>query len=73
MGNAVKEDQSKITGKTPVNHRQLESQVQYELSNLGARNAQHEFEHVCRNVTRLRICSNILPATGPVSARGIRR
>lgn len=70
MGNAGKDDGCNATTRSPVNHRQLENQVQYELSNLGARNAQHDFEHLCRHVARLRICSNILPATGPVSAGG---
>ncbi len=37
---------------------------------LGARNAQHDFEHLCRHVARGRIAANVLPATGPVSARG---
>jgi hypothetical protein len=34
------------------------------------RNAQHEFEHLCRHLTRARICSNVLPASGPVGAGG---
>ena len=34
------------------------------------RNGQHEFESLCRQVARLRICSNVLPATGPVGAGG---
>lgn len=66
-------NKKKEKSEAPVelsNRRQLEHQVQYELSNLGARNAAHDFEHLCRHVARLRICSNILPATGPVSAGG---
>ena len=34
------------------------------------RNAHHDFEHMCRHIARHRICSNILPATGPVAAGG---
>jgi tetratricopeptide (TPR) repeat protein len=37
---------------------------------LAARNAHHDFEHVCRHVARGRLASNLLPATGPVSAGG---
>jgi hypothetical protein len=33
-------------------------------------NKHHEFEHLARQFARLRICENILPATGPVSAGG---
>lgn len=37
---------------------------------LAARNAHHDFEHVCRHVAHGRLASNLLPATGPVSAGG---
>ncbi len=37
---------------------------------MGSRNAHHEFEHLARHLARARIYSNILPATGPVSAGG---
>lgn len=49
---------------------QLASQIRFQLEQLSARNAHHEFEHLCRHLARARICSNILPATGPVSAYG---
>jgi hypothetical protein len=49
---------------------QLATQIRFQLDQLSARNAHHEFEHLCRHLARLRICSNILPATGPVSAGG---
>jgi hypothetical protein len=49
---------------------QLAAQIRFHLSELGARNAHHEFEHLCREYARRRIASNILPATGPVSAGG---
>lgn len=45
-------------------------QLRFQLEQLSARNAHHEFEHLCRHLTRKRICSNILPATGPVSVGG---
>ena len=44
--------------------------IAYALSQLSAHNAHHEFEHLCRHITRRRIASNIIPATGPVSAGG---
>ncbi len=44
--------------------------VGYALSELSSDNAHHEFEHLCRHIARRRICSNILPATGPVSGGG---
>ena len=49
---------------------QLAQQVRFGLEQLSARNAHHEFENLCRYYARARICSNILPATGPVSAGG---
>ena len=44
--------------------------IGYALSQLSAQNAHHEFEHLCRHITRRRIASNIIPSTGPVSAGG---
>ncbi len=49
---------------------QVTKQIHFHLDQLGSQNGHHEFEHLCRKVARLRICSNILPATGPVSAGG---
>lgn len=46
--------------------------IRYALSELSADNAHHDFEHLCRHLARRRICSNILPATGPVSGGGDR-
>lgn len=51
-------------------HKELEAQIRFQLSQLSALNAHHEFEHLCRNLARIRICSNILPATGPVTSGG---
>ena len=52
------------------NLTQVESQIRYELEQLSVKNAHHEFEHLCRHLTRARICSNVIPATGPVSGGG---
>ncbi len=52
------------------NIAELISQIRFQLYQLSARNAHHEFEHLCRHLARARICSNILPATGPVSSGG---
>ena len=49
---------------------EVEAQVRFALSQLPVRNAHHEFEHICRHLTEQFICSNVLPATGPVSAGG---
>lgn len=49
---------------------QVRQQIRFALDQLSARNRFHEFEHLCRDLARKRICSNILPATGPVQARG---
>ena len=49
---------------------QIISQIRFAIEQLSARNAHHEFEHMCRNIARQRICTNILPATGPVAAGG---
>jgi len=49
---------------------QVIAQIRFQLDQLSTRNAQHDFEHLCRHLTRARICANILPATGPVAAGG---
>jgi hypothetical protein len=49
---------------------QIRSQIRFGLGQLSARNGHHEFEHLCRDFARKRICANILPATGPVQAGG---
>ncbi len=55
------------THMTPV---QLANVIRFHLGELGVRNGHHEFEHLCRYLARARVYSNILPATGPVSAGG---
>ena len=49
---------------------EVEAQVRFALSQLPIQNAHHEFEHICRHLTQQFFCSNVLPATGPVSAGG---
>lgn len=49
---------------------QVAAQIRFQLEQLSTLNAHHDFEHLCRHLARERICSNILPATGPVSAFG---
>lgn len=46
------------------------AQIRFGLSQLAARNGQHEFEEMARFLARQTVCLNILPATGPVSAGG---
>ncbi|AMY20326.1 MULTISPECIES: hypothetical protein [Nocardiaceae] len=52
---------------TPVQMSQI---IRLALGTLSADNAHHSFEHMCRHVAKRRIASNVLPATGPVSAGG---
>ena len=58
------------TGGRMANPSEVEAQVRFALYQLPAQNAHHDFEHICRYLTQQFICSNILPATGPVSAGG---
>ena len=48
----------------------VRTQIRFFLAQLPARNEHHAFEALCQEVARARICSNILPATGPVSSGG---
>lgn len=59
-----------MSAEVGLNPVKLTAIIRYHLSELGARNAHHEFEHLARHVARARIASNILPATGPVSSGG---
>jgi len=61
-----------VTARTGINPAELSSIIRFHLSELNARNAHHEFEHLARHVARARIASNIVPATGPVSSGGDR-
>ena len=49
---------------------QLTAQIRFALADLSTRNGHHAFEELCRHFARQRISSNVLPATGPVSAGG---
>jgi hypothetical protein len=49
---------------------QLKGYVRFQLSQLSARNAHHEFENLAFEVARVRVVPNLLPATGPVQAGG---
>lgn len=49
---------------------QVVGQIRFALDQLSSRNGHHEFEHLCRHYAKARVCSNILPATGPVSSGG---
>jgi len=51
-------------------HKKLQQFIKNQLNSLKIENNHHSFEHICRHIARLRICSNILPATGPVGAGG---
>ncbi|MFG3055519.1 hypothetical protein ACGFZP_31880 [Kitasatospora sp. NPDC048239] len=49
---------------------ELQQRIRFALSVLGECNGHHEFEALCLGLARRRITSNLLPATGPVSAGG---
>jgi hypothetical protein len=49
---------------------QLSRAIRFALSNLSSQNAHHDFEHLCRQIAKRRIASNVIPATGPVAAGG---
>ena len=53
-----------------ANLDQVIAQIRFQLEQLNPKNQHHDFEHLCRHLARARVCSNILPATGPVSAGG---
>lgn len=52
---------------TPLQTAQM---IRLALGSLAAANEHHSFEHLCRQVAKRRIASNVLPATGPVPAGG---
>jgi hypothetical protein len=56
--------------KDSPKRRALIAHIRFQLDQLTAQNAQHEFEHICRHFARERISRDLLPATGPVSAGG---
>ena len=54
-------------GQTPV---EAERYIRFQLEHLTARNEHHTFEEICYRIAKRRLSSNLLPATGPVSAGG---
>lgn len=61
-------DAGRATGPSAV--PAAENYIQWRLSDMATRNEHHLFETVATRVARRRISSNILIATGPVSAGG---
>jgi hypothetical protein len=53
-----------------ANPEELSRYIRFQLAQLRARNGHHEFEHIARHFSRLRISERIIPATGPVGAGG---
>lgn len=53
-----------------ANPAQAAQLIRIALGTVGADNEHHSFEHLCRQVAKRRIASNVVPATGPVSAGG---
>lgn len=49
---------------------EIRGQIRFGLEQLSSRNAHHEFEAIGFQLARARLSSNLLPATGPVSAGG---
>lgn len=49
---------------------QIRAEVRFALSQLRARNGQHEFETLSRMLARATVTRNLLPATGPVASGG---
>jgi len=54
----------------PATRDELSNVIRFQLSQLRAKNAHHDFEHLARHFSRLRISERIIPATGPVGAGG---
>ena len=48
----------------------LRNYISYQLNELKSNNEHHKFEDLCREIAKAKICPNILPSTGPVSAGG---
>ena len=50
--------------------QEVNAYIKFQLNQLSVNNAHHGFEDLCFHLAQARICSNILPATGPVAAGG---
>jgi tetratricopeptide (TPR) repeat protein len=56
-----------------MNPAEVKLLIRYALSRMNADNGHHEFETLCRHFVReTGICTNLLPATGPVAGGGDR-
>lgn len=53
-----------------ANKDNVTQQIRFGLEQLSVSNAAHRFEDMARHIARSRICSNIIPATGPVQVGG---
>lgn len=49
---------------------ELKNFIKFSLNNLKSSNQHHNFENLAFQFAKQRICSNVIPATGPVSAGG---
>jgi hypothetical protein len=56
--------------KVPARRTELRPYIRFQLTQLSAENAEHDFEHLTFDLARVRVASNLLPATGPVQAGG---
>ena len=59
-----------LEGRLMKDIQEVSAYIKFQLNQLSVNNAHHGFEDLCFHLTQARICSNILPATGPVSAGG---
>jgi hypothetical protein len=57
-------------GSMPETKSELQLRIRFALAQLGPLNKHHEFEHLARQFARLRVASNVMPATGPVAGWG---
>ena len=53
-----------------MNLSELTKYIRFQLAQLRIDNKHHDFEHLSRHFTRLRLCPNVIPATGPVGTGG---
>lgn len=44
--------------------------IRFGISQMSPNNTTLQFEHLCRHLTKSRICSNVIPATGPIQSGG---
>ena len=53
-----------------MNHSELIAQIRFQISRLKSLDKHHDFERLALAFARARVASNLVPATGPVSAGG---